>query len=94
MSSAVFGCQNVESEVQDKEQVFSQLETESQGLSQFLSSGESARIKARLTQIGRYWEELKENVEQVNGQLGESHTQQLKFNASLEEVYINTPSYF
>lgn len=80
------GCQDVESEVQAKGQVFSRLETESQALGQFLSSGESARIKARLTQIGRYWEELKENVEQLDGQLEENHSQQQKFDANLEEV--------
>ena len=41
-------------ELGDRVEVFSQLEADSQALAQFISSGEAARVKARLTQIGRY----------------------------------------
>lgn len=66
--------------------MLSQLEADSQALAQFVSSGEAARIKARLTQIGRYWEELKESVQQLDGQLEESSSHQQKFKMSLDEV--------
>lgn len=82
----VLHVQVVSAELQDRAQVPSQLEAESQALAQFVSSGEAARIKARLTQIGRYWEELIESVQQVDGQLGESFSHQQKFRISLEEV--------
>lgn len=55
-------------------------------MAQFVSSGEAARIKARLTQIGRYWDELKESVHQLDGQLEESSSNQQKFKISLQEV--------
>uniref|UniRef100_A0A1A8H4I9 Spectrin repeat containing, nuclear envelope 1b n=1 Tax=Nothobranchius korthausae TaxID=1143690 RepID=A0A1A8H4I9_9TELE len=42
----------VGTEVQDRAELLSQLEADSQALAQFVSSGEAARIKARLTQIG------------------------------------------
>lgn len=73
-------------ELQERAEILSQLEDRAQGLSQFVSSGESARIKARLTQIGRYWEELKESIEHLNGQLEESSSHQQKFNTNLQQV--------
>lgn len=78
--------QAVGAELQDRAEVLRQLEADSQSLAQFVSSGESARIKARLTQIGRYWEELKESVQQLDGQLEESSSNQQKFKMNLEEV--------
>lgn len=78
--------QAVGAELQERAEVLSQLEADSQALAQFVSSGEAARIKARLTQIGRYWEELKESVQQLDGQLEESSSHQQKFKMSLEEV--------
>lgn len=80
------GVQAIGTELQDRAEVLSQLETDSQALTQFVSSGEGARIKARLTQIGRYWEELKESLQQLDGQLEESSSHQLKFQMSMEEV--------
>lgn len=78
--------QAVGAELQERSEVPCQLEADSQALAQFVSSGEAARIKARLTQIGRYWEELKESVQQLDGQLEESSSHQQKFKISLEEV--------
>ncbi|XP_037550764.1 nesprin-1 [Nematolebias whitei] len=80
------GVKTVGTEVQDRAELLSQLETDSQALAQFVSSGEAARIKARLTQIGRYWEDLKESVQQLDGQLEESSSHQQKFKQSLEEA--------
>lgn len=78
--------QAVGAELQGRAEVLSQLEADSQALAQFVSSGEAARIKARLTQIGRYWEELRESVQQLDGQLEESSSHQQKFKTSLETV--------
>lgn len=78
--------QVVAAELHERTEVPSQLEVGSQKLVQFVSSGEAARVKARLTQIGRYWEELKESVQQLDGQLEESSSHQQKFRSSLEEV--------
>uniref|UniRef100_A0A672NAB1 Nesprin-1-like n=1 Tax=Sinocyclocheilus grahami TaxID=75366 RepID=A0A672NAB1_SINGR len=75
--------------VNERLKVLCNLEEKSQALVQFVSSGESARIKARLTQIGRYWEELKESVEHLNGQLEESSSHQTKFSANLQQVRVN-----
>lgn len=81
-----FTLQMVDAELQERAEVPSELETHSQALSQFMSSGEAARIKARLTQIGRYWEELKESVQQLDGQLEERSCHQQKFKISLLQV--------
>lgn len=78
--------QAVAAEICERADVPSQLEVSCQNLVQFVSSGEAARIKARLTQIGRYWEELKESTQQLDGQLEESASHLRKFNKSLEEV--------
>ncbi len=82
----LFFTQAVGAELQERAEVPSRLEADSQALAQFVSSGEAARIKARLTQIGRYWEELKESVQQLDGQLEESSSHQQKFRITLEEV--------
>lgn len=78
--------QAIAAEIREQAQVPSQLEASSQNLVQFVSSGEAARIKARMTQIGRYWEELKESVQQLHGQLEESSSHLKKFKKCLEEV--------
>lgn len=82
----LFCIQVISAELQERADVPPHLEADSQALAQFVSSGEAARIKARLTQIGRYWEELKESVQQLDGQLEESSSHQQKFTISLEEV--------
>lgn len=78
--------QVVETELQERARVLSGLEADSQDLARFVSSGEAARIKARLTQIGRYWDELRESVQQLDGQLRESFSHQRKFSQSFQEV--------
>lgn len=78
--------QAVAAELSERAEVPSQLEVGSQNLVQFVSSGEAARIKARLTQIGRYWEELKESVQQLDGQLEESSSHLQKFKMSFKKV--------
>ena len=82
----LLACQTVGSELGERAEVLSRLEADSQALAQFVSSGEAARIRARLTQIGRYWEELRESVGQLDGQLQESSSHLQRFHSSLEEV--------
>lgn len=41
------------------------MEDDAQSFSQFLTSGESAHIKAKLTQIRRYWEELRDHAQHL-----------------------------
>lgn len=95
MCITVLCIQAVAAELCERAEVPSQLEFSSQNLVQFVSSGEAARIKARLTQIGRYWEELKESVQQLDGQLEESSSHLQKFKMSLEEVkaLLETPKF-
>uniref|UniRef100_A0A8B9RI12 Spectrin repeat containing, nuclear envelope 1a n=1 Tax=Astyanax mexicanus TaxID=7994 RepID=A0A8B9RI12_ASTMX len=50
--------------VEERMKVLSQLESESHALARFITPGGAERIKARLIQIGRYWEELRSNVKQ------------------------------
>ncbi|XP_034001986.1 nesprin-1-like, partial [Trematomus bernacchii] len=76
----------VSAELQAQRGVSSQLEGGSQALSQFVSSGEGSRIKARLTQIGRYWEELQESVQQQEEALQESATYLQRFTCSLQQM--------
>lgn len=78
--------QDVRRGLQDRAEVLPQLEAASASLAQFVSSGEAARIRARLTQVGRYWEELGEGVQQLDGRLQERWSQQQKFSSSLAEL--------
>ncbi|KAJ4921304.1 hypothetical protein JOQ06_000784 [Pogonophryne albipinna] len=79
----------VSAELQAQRGVSSQLEGGSQALSQFVSSGEGSRIKARLTQIGRYWEELQESVQQLEEALQESATYLQRFTCSLQQMKLS-----
>ncbi|XP_029943268.1 nesprin-1-like [Salarias fasciatus] len=76
----------VGAELQDRAQALSRLEADSQALSRFVSSGEAARIRARLTQVGRFWEELKESLQQLEAQLEQSSAHQQRFQSSLDQV--------
>lgn len=78
--------QSVHIELKQRSETLPWLEAESQALGSFVSSGEAARIKARLTQAGRYWEELGESVEQLIGRLEESSAHLQRFSTNLEQV--------
>ncbi|XP_077587652.1 nesprin-1 [Stigmatopora nigra] len=77
---------DVETELQDRTEVLPRLEAESRDVLGFVSSGEAARMKARLTQTGRYWDELRENVRQLGVQLLESESHRQKFWQSFQEA--------
>ncbi|MEJ1275396.1 hypothetical protein NN561_006292 [Cricetulus griseus] len=59
------------------------LEEEAQSFAQFVTTGESARIKAKLTQIRRYWEELREHARGLEGTILGHLSQQQKFEENL-----------
>uniref|UniRef100_A0AAR2ILP8 Spectrin repeat containing, nuclear envelope 1b n=1 Tax=Pygocentrus nattereri TaxID=42514 RepID=A0AAR2ILP8_PYGNA len=59
-----FFSQAIEAGLEERMDVLNQLEMECHALTRFITPGEAERIKARLIQISRYWEELKNNVKQ------------------------------
>uniref|UniRef100_A0A8B9L7P1 Spectrin repeat containing, nuclear envelope 1a n=1 Tax=Astyanax mexicanus TaxID=7994 RepID=A0A8B9L7P1_ASTMX len=71
--------------VEERMKVLSQLESESHALARFITPGGAERIKARLIQIGRYWEELRSNVKQRGMELQASVLHKVKLNEDLEE---------
>ncbi|RXM34120.1 Nesprin-1 [Acipenser ruthenus] len=73
-------------ELEEKMKAIRSLEEESQALGQFVSSGEAARIKARLTQISRHWDELKEHTQHLERVLQENASHQHKFQDSLKQA--------
>ncbi|KTG32438.1 hypothetical protein cypCar_00024510 [Cyprinus carpio] len=72
--------------LEEKMDVFSRLETEFQILIHFITPNEAGRIKARLTQIGRYREEFKNSVEQREAELHSSLKNTKQFIQDLNEV--------
>ncbi|VTJ58951.1 Hypothetical predicted protein [Marmota monax] len=62
------------------------LEEEAQSFAQFITTGESARIKAKLTQIRRYWEELREHAQCLEGTVLGHLSQQQKFEDDLQKI--------
>ncbi|XP_075815209.1 nesprin-1-like, partial [Microtus pennsylvanicus] len=62
------------------------LEEEAQSFVQFVTVGESARIKAKLTQIRRYWEELCEHARGLEGTILGRLLQQQKFEENLTKI--------
>ncbi|XP_037056262.1 nesprin-1 isoform X2 [Peromyscus leucopus] len=62
------------------------LEEEAQSFAQFVTTGESARIKAKLTQIRRYWEELREHARGLEGTILGHLSQQQKFEENLIKI--------
>lgn len=69
------------------------MEADCETLSEFVTPGEAGRIRARLAQMGRCWEELRERVEQLGGQLNQSASYRQRYNDNLEQVRSN-PQYF
>lgn len=63
-----------------------ELEEAAQSFAQFVTTGESARIKAKLTQIRRYWEELREHAQCLEATILGHLSQQQKFEENLRKV--------
>ncbi|XP_045150497.1 nesprin-1-like [Echinops telfairi] len=62
------------------------LEEEAQSFSQYVTTGESARIKAKLTQVRRYWEELREHAQCLEGTMLGHLSQQQTFEENLSKI--------
>lgn len=75
-------------EIESKISSITGLEEEAQSFAQFITTGESARIKAKLTQIRRYWEELREHAQSLQGIILGHLSQQQKFEENLKKVRI------
>ena len=75
-------------EIESKISSITGLEEEAQSFAQFITTGESARIKAKLTQIRRYWDELREHAQSLQGIILGHLSQQQKFEENLKKVRI------
>ncbi|XP_021548914.1 nesprin-1-like [Neomonachus schauinslandi] len=73
-------------EIESKISSITELEEEAQSFAQFVTTGESARIKAKLTQIRRYWEELREHAQCLEGKILGHLSQQQKFEETLRKI--------
>ncbi|KAB1275410.1 Nesprin-1 [Camelus dromedarius] len=73
-------------EIESKVSSITGLEEEAQSFAQFITTGESARIKAKLTQIRRYWEELREHAQCLEGTILGHLSQQQKFEENLRNI--------
>ncbi|GCC32670.1 hypothetical protein chiPu_0011134 [Chiloscyllium punctatum] len=62
------------------------LEEESQKLAQFVTSGEIARVKARLTQISRQWEDLHQRSQELGSELQNQVSLHQKHDKALKKV--------
>ncbi|XP_029412844.1 nesprin-1 [Nannospalax galili] len=73
-------------EIESKISSLTGLEEEAQSFAQYVTTGESARIKAKLTQIRRYWVELQEHAQCLEGTILGYLTQQQKFEGNLRKI--------
>lgn len=81
-----FTFQVINKEIDGKITGISKLEEESESFSQFVTSGECAHIKAKLTQIKRYWEELRGHAQRLEGTITGNASAQQKYEESLKQV--------
>lgn len=80
--------------LEERKAALAHIETDCEALSRFVTPGEAGRIRARLTQTRRYWDELKGRVEQLGGQLNQSASYRQRYNDNLEQVFSNTPKLY
>jgi len=57
-----------------------------ESFSQFVTSGECAHIKAKLTQVKRYWEELRDHAQRLEGTITGKASAQQKYEENLKQV--------
>nr|XP_021512699.1 nesprin-1-like [Meriones unguiculatus] len=79
-------CMAAIQEIESKSDSIVGLEEEAQSFAQFVTTGESARIKAKLTQIRRYWEEIQEHARGLEGTVLGLVSQQRKFEENLRKI--------
>uniref|UniRef100_A0A8C3DU56 Spectrin repeat containing nuclear envelope protein 1 n=1 Tax=Corvus moneduloides TaxID=1196302 RepID=A0A8C3DU56_CORMO len=76
----------INKEIDGKTTGISNLEEEAKSFSQFVTSGERAHIKAKLTQVKRYWEELRDHAQRLEGTITGNASAQQKYEESLKQV--------
>ncbi|KAM6126873.1 nesprin-1-like [Pterocles gutturalis] len=76
----------INKEVEGKITEISKLEEEAESFSQFVTSGECAHIKAKLTQVKRYWDELRDHAQRLEGTIAGNASAQQKYEESLKQV--------
>ncbi|KFQ93584.1 Nesprin-1, partial [Nipponia nippon] len=76
----------INKEIDGKITGISKLEEEAESFSQFVTSGECAHIKAKLTQVKRYWEELRNHAQRLEGTITGNASAQQKYEESLKQV--------
>ncbi|KAM6272871.1 nesprin-1 isoform 2-T2 [Spheniscus humboldti] len=76
----------INKEIDGKITGISKLEEEAESFSQFVTSGECAHIKAKLTQVKRYWEELRDHAQRLEGTITGNASAQQKYEESLKQV--------
>lgn len=81
-----FTFQVINKEIDGKITGISKLEDEAKSFSKFITSGECARIKAKLTQVKRYWEELRDHAQRLEGTITGNVSAQQKYEESLKQV--------
>lgn len=76
--------------LEERRAALAHMEADCEALSSCVTPGETGRIRSRLAQMRRYWEELKGRAEQLGGQLNQSASYWQRYNNNLEQVYSNT----
>uniref|UniRef100_A0A8B9BQV6 Spectrin repeat containing nuclear envelope protein 1 n=1 Tax=Anser brachyrhynchus TaxID=132585 RepID=A0A8B9BQV6_9AVES len=76
----------INNEIDGKITGISKLEEEAESFSQFVTSGECAHIKAKLTHIKRYWEELRDHAQRLEGTITGNVSAQQKYEECLKQV--------
>ncbi|KAL7987671.1 hypothetical protein Chor_006590, partial [Crotalus horridus] len=76
----------VKNEIADKDNEMPKLEEDAQLFSQYLTSGESAHIKAKMTQIRRYWEEFRDHAQNLEGTIAGRASVQQKFEENFRKI--------
>ncbi|XP_047184808.1 nesprin-1-like [Scophthalmus maximus] len=72
--------------LEERRAALAHMEEDCEALSGFVTPGEAGCIRAQLSQMRRYWEELKGRVEQLGGQLNQSVCYRQRYNDNREQV--------
>lgn len=82
--------QEVGKGLEERRAALAHMEEDCEALSGFVTPGEAGCIRAQLSQMRRYWEELKGRVEQLGGQLNQSVCYRQRYNDNHEQVFSNS----
>ncbi|KAK1888949.1 Nesprin-1 [Dissostichus eleginoides] len=71
--------------LEERRAALAHMEADCEALSRFVTPGEAGRIRTRLAQMRRCWEELKGRAEQLGGQLIQSASYWQRYNDNFEQ---------